>query len=134
MKKVHSFVLAMVALIVGFIIASLIERHYYASARIAMIVSYEHRQAAQALTTLISLRAGDTNAVADSLEHQLDIGVLALNAELEEYPDMKFADNYRGTLHGIDAYRSKYPHRSNDTNLDSIVAGVLAKASNVTGH
>ena len=124
----------MAALIIGFIIALLVERHNYASARIAMIVSYEHRQAAQALTTLISLRAGDSNAVTDSLENQLDIGALALNAELEEFPDMKFADIYRGTLRGIAAYRIQHPHHSHDATLDSIVAGVLIKASNETGH
>jgi hypothetical protein len=134
MKKVHNYILVVTALIVGCIIALFADRHYYISARNAIIVSYEHRQAGQALITLLSLRGDDTNAVSGSLERQLDIGALALNAQLEEYPDMQYAYVYRSTLHSIAVYRNKYPHHSNDTNLDSIVAGVLARASNETGH
>ncbi|MCX6894127.1 MAG: hypothetical protein NTZ16_01175, partial [Verrucomicrobia bacterium] len=134
MKKVHCYILAIAALIVGFIIGLLVNHRHYISNRNAMIVSYEHRQAAQALTTLISLRGSDTNAVSESLEHQLDIGAFALFANLEQYPDMKFADSYRSTLQAIAAYRNKHPHHCNDTNLNSLIDDVLARVSNKTGR
>ena len=129
MKTFHVYIVAAVALVVGIVGALYFDRHYIAPATSKTAIIYEHRLAASALTTLISLRSGDTNAAVDSLEHQLDGASVSLSILLDDYPDIECAINYRSTLHNVAAYRNRYPHHSNDTNLDEMVAAVLAKAS-----
>jgi hypothetical protein len=129
MKTFHVYIIAAVALVLGIVGTLYFDHHDRAATFSKTAVTYEHRLAASALTTLISLRSGDTNAAVDSLEHQLDGASISLSILLDDYPDIECAINYRSTLHNVAAYRNQYPHHSNDTNLDEIVAAVLAKAS-----
>ena len=129
MKTFHVYIIAAVSLAVGAIGALYFERHCIASTTSKTAVIYEDRLAASALTKLINLRRGDTNAVVDGLERELDVTSISLSIILDNYPDIECATNYRSTLYNIAAYRNKYPHRSSDENINEMVTAVLAKAS-----
>jgi hypothetical protein len=61
------------------------------------------------VTTLRDLRAGDTNAVFDSLESQLDASAISLRGILDDDPSVEHAANYTNVLRRIADYRTTYP-------------------------
>ena len=99
-----------------------------------MIVSDEFGRASDAYTNLRDLRSGDTNAVFDQLEGELDIGAVSLRAVIDENPQIEHAKNYHNFLLRIADYRAKYPYHSDITNMDSMVAAALAKTTNDASH
>ncbi len=101
---------------------------------IVSVASDEFGRAADAFTTLRGLREGDTNAVFDQLEGELDIGAVSLSKIVEECPSIEHAKNYHNLLRRIADYRAKYPHHTDDTNMDSMVSAALTKAANAAGH
>ncbi|MGA2029496.1 MAG: hypothetical protein ABSG87_05450 [Verrucomicrobiota bacterium] len=129
MKKV-CLAVAVCSLVAGGIAGFYIERTRYAHTVSNMIVSDEFGRAADAFTTLHDLREGDTNAVFDQLEEEIDVGAASLFAIVEENPSIEHGKNYQNFLRRIADYRTKYPHRNNDTNMDSMVTAALTKAAN----
>ena len=94
----------------------------------------EFVRASDAFTNLRDLRSGDTNAVFEQLEGELDIGAVSLRAIIDENSQIEHAKNYHNFLLRIADYRAKYPYHSDITNMDSMVAAALAKTTNETGH
>jgi hypothetical protein len=128
MKKA-CFVVALCALIAGGVVGFYIERTRYVHTVSNVIVTDEFGRAADAYITLNELRSGNTNAVFDNLEEELDIGVVSLSAIVKENPSIEHAKNYQNFLRRVAEYRAKYPHHNDDTNMDSMVAAAL-KATN----
>jgi hypothetical protein len=134
MKKSHVFIIVLAAFSIGGVFGFYVDHHRYVRTVSDMVVSDEFGRSADAFTTLRDLRSGDTNAVFDSLESEVDIGAVSLFAVLEEYPSIEHATNYQNFLRRIAAYRAEYPHHTDDTNMDSMVATALLKATKETGH
>jgi hypothetical protein len=128
MKKAYVAV-ALCSLIAGGMVGSYIERIRCAHTIGNMIVSDEFGRAADAYTTLNELRSGNTNAIFDNLEEELDIRVVSLSAIVKENPSIEHAKNYQNFLRRVAGYRAKYPHHNDDTNMDSMVTTALTKAA-----
>jgi hypothetical protein len=82
-----------------------------------------------AFVTVRSLRLGDTNAVFEQWEREVDVGVLMLHVVLTETPGVFRAPNFRALLDRIRAYRDMHPWKSGDLAWDGKVAAALRPGS-----
>ena len=128
-KKLYMFCGISFALAVGGFAGFYIASARYSHTATDIIASYEFNRAADVFTTLRDLRDGNTNEVFSQLEGELDLGVLSLNTILEEVPSIEYAKNYRNMFRRIEDYRTKFPRRTEDTNLDMTVSSALAGAN-----
>ena len=92
-------------------------------------VSYEFSRACDTYRTLQDLRSGDTNAVFEMLENDLDMRVVALRSILDAHPGINHAKNYTNLLRRIAEYRSAHPHHSEISNVDEMVTQALDSVS-----
>lgn len=127
MKRFVIPLVAVIALIVGAVAGYSHASHRYSHTAVDIIASYEFGHASDTFTSLQHLRAGNTNAVFDSLEGDLDSGVLALRGILDDCPTVDHASGYTNLLRRIADYRTIYPHHSDVTNLDASVVAILAQ-------
>jgi len=74
---------------------------------------------------LRDLRSGETNAVFEALEDNLDVSVVSLRALLDESPHAEHAKNYTNLLRRIAEYRSTHPDRNRNSNIDEMVREAL---------
>ena len=125
MKRIYVALITVSALLVGGVAGFYFASYRYAHAVTDTIDSYELLRASDVFTTLRHLRAGNTNAVFDSLERDLDTSVISLNAILEVYPTVDRAKHYRNLFRRIGDYRATFAYH---TNMDADVIEILAKA------
>jgi hypothetical protein len=126
MKRLVILLVAVVALIIGVLGGYSYASHRYGHSAVDIIASYEFGHAADTFTSLQYLRAGETNAVFDSLESDLDSSVISLRGILDDYPGVEHAPNYTNLLRRIADYRAAYPYHDDVTNMDATVNQVLA--------
>jgi hypothetical protein len=122
------------ALLVGGLIGFHISSNRYSWAVTSTIASYEFVNTCETFGTLRDLRAGNTNEVISELEERLDEGIISLHAILGEDPAIEHAGNYTNVLRRIEAYRTKFPYQTGDTNVDAAVKTVLADFATNTTH
>jgi len=127
MKRVIIPLVVVIALAIGAFAGFRYAGHRYGHAVTDTIASYELLHASETFTTLRDLRAGDTNAVFESLEGELDSSVLALRGILDDYPTVEHAKNYTNLLVRIADYRLTHPYHSDITNMDASVTEILAQ-------
>jgi len=101
--------------------------HRYGRSLTDTIASYEFLNASERFSTLRALRVGDTNAVFDDLEGQIDTSVIALRAILDDYPTVENGRNYTNLLRRIADYRATFPNHDNITNMDATVTEILTQ-------
>ncbi|HLH55975.1 MAG TPA: hypothetical protein VKY92_20400 [Verrucomicrobiae bacterium] len=122
MKEAFLFLLAIGVLIIGAFLG-----YFYRLQRTTTIdVSLD---ASKTYTILRDLRSGDTNAVFETLEKDLDVNVISLRAILDERPQMEHAKNYTNLLRRIAEYRSVHTRHNQDSNLDQMVTAALNSVS-----
>ena len=126
MKEAFVFLSAIGVLIVGAFLGYFYELQRTTTTDVSL-------DASKTYTTLRDLRSGDTNAVFEALENDLDVNVISLRAMLDERPRMEHAKNYTNLLRRIAEYRSAHTHHSQDTNLDQMVTAALNSVSR-TNH
>jgi hypothetical protein len=127
MKKTFILLLIVIALIIGAFAGFRYSSHRYGQTATDIIAEYEFVKAANTVTTLRDLRAGNTNEVFDSLEGDLDSSVVALRGILDDYPTVDHAKGYTNLLRRIADYRTTHPYHSDITNMDAYVAGILTQ-------
>jgi hypothetical protein len=91
--------------------------------------SYEFLRASDTYRILRDLRSGDTNAVFEALENDLDLRVIALRAILDESPRIERGKNYTNLLRRVAEYRSAHPHHNEISNVDEMVTQALNSVS-----
>lgn len=116
-----------ILLVIGALIIGALAGYFYEMRRATTIdVSL---QASTTYQTLRDLRSGDTNAVFQALEDNLDMRVIELRAILDENPRIKRASNYTNMLRRIAQYRSAYPHHNDNRDIDEMVTAALKSVS-----
>ena len=125
MSKSRALLLAAVAFVLGLVvaggIAALILKHlserlvaYSSAAEITWCVG-----------TLDRIRSGDTNRAINLLELKLDGGIVGVGMALESISPSQRDTTLVKTLQAADKYRTKYPRKTEDPEIDAIVARSL---------
>src|SRR5215510_13006944 len=107
MKDALIFVLVLGALIIGGLAGYFFEMQRATTTGVLTEAGNTYR-------TLRDLRSGDTNAVFEALENNLDMSVFSLRAILDEHPHAKYAKNYTNLLRRVAEYRLAHPHHNLD--------------------
>lgn len=128
MRRISITLMIVTALAVGGVARFFFASHRYGRTAKDIISAYEFGQAADTLDALRNLRAGNTNAVFDALENDLDSSIITVRGILNDYPTIENAKDYTNLLFRIVGYRSKYPYHSDITNMDASVSEILAVA------
>jgi hypothetical protein len=126
MDKSHVIPLVVVTFIAGLIGGLYLEKLRYGQTAGEIIRTDNFVHTCQYFETLRDLRFGDTNAVYNSLESELDIGVISLGAFTQELPPSE-TWKYRNVLFRVKDYRAKYPRHTDDSAVDAQVAAALAE-------
>jgi hypothetical protein len=122
MKEALIFLLAIGILIIGAFLGYFYEMQRVTTTDVTLDASNTYR-------TLRDLRSGDTNAVFETLENNLDMSVISMRAILDERPRMEHAKNYTNLLRRIAEYRSVHTHHNQDSNIDEMVTAALHSIS-----
>src|SRR5438445_6552030 len=122
MKEALIFLLVLGALIIGALVGYFYEMQRGTTTNVFLEAGNTYR-------TLRDLRSGDTNAVFDALENNLDVSVFSLRAILDEHPYAKYAKNYTNLLRRVAEYRLAHPHHNLDSNIDEMVTAALNSVS-----
>jgi hypothetical protein len=122
MKEFLFFLLVLGALVIGAVAGYFYEMRHSTATQVFLETSNTY-------TTLRDLRSGDTNAVFEALEDNLDMNVISLRALLDEYPHAEHANNYTNLLRRIAEYRSAHPYRNSNSNFDEMVTDALKSVS-----
>jgi hypothetical protein len=133
MKTIRPILFLIIALLAGWAIGSYSTDHYYDK----WIKRYQTRSAFEGvndrLAALIALRAGDTNGTAELLEGQLDGQIMVLAPILQETPAGQLQPRNLRLLTQLHDYRAANPHKTGGTDIDQIIAGLLA-STNIQNH
>jgi hypothetical protein len=126
MKLIQALFIGLTGTIIGAFIGFYLAGHRYADHVTDTITTHEFIDAAETLTTLKDMRAGDTNSVFESLENRLDMAVIFADAFLEEDPMSERSRNWERWLRRVADYRAAHPYQSDITNVTAAVTDVLA--------
>ena len=127
MKRFFTPLMVLCALTLGGFVGFQYANRRYDNTLTDTIASHAFNRASGTFTTLRDLRSGDTNSVFDSLERDLDVGVMSLRGILDDVPTIEHAANYTNLLRRIAEYRSVHPHRSEVAEIATSVSEILAQ-------
>jgi hypothetical protein len=127
MKRIVIPVVVVAAFALGVIAGSHVGRRHDQGRSIETVASYEVVEAKDTLEALLDLRAGNTNAVFDSLERDLSSSVEVLHAIEHDFPTNEYAEHCTNLLRRIAEYRSTHPYHSNVAETDAAVAEILSQ-------
>ena len=133
MKKIRPLLFLILALLIGWAIGSYTSDHFYNK----WIQRYLARNAfdgiSERLTTLNTLKAGDTKQAMELLESQMDGQILALGSAMREAPAAQPPATELKLLARLRDYRVVYPRKTSRPEIDQKVAALLT-ATNPTNH
>jgi hypothetical protein len=128
-KSIRPFLFLTIALLLGWAIGSYSTQHFYDK----WIKRYQTHMAFEGvndrLTALNSLRAGNTNGAAESLENQLDSQITALVPILQDPATSKLQPQNFRILTQLSDYRAAHPHKSSRPDIDQIIASALSSTN-----
>src|SRR5215471_7676771 len=122
MKRIVIALVAVAAFALGVLAGSHFGRRHDQGRSIETVASYEFIEAKETLAALQDLRTGNTNAVFDSLERDLNSSVKVLRAIAHDYPTNESAEHCTNLLRRIAEYRSAHPYHSDVVETDAAVA------------
>ena len=133
MKKIRPLLFLILALLIGWAIGSYTSDHFYNK----WIQRYLARNAldgiSERLTTLNTLKAGDTNQVMELLESQMDAQIMALGATMREASIAERPAGEAQLLTRLRDYRATYPRKTSRPEIDRNVATILS-VTNMPNH
>ncbi|MEI8291021.1 MAG: hypothetical protein WCH99_16270 [Verrucomicrobiota bacterium] len=129
MKKSHSFLLVVVALVMGATAGWFAAGHQYSKWATSFAAADTLPNLGDEYRALQSLRTGDTNGAIEMLEFRLDSEIVALSALAAEETDAKKRASYIRALIRIRDYRVAHPRKTDAPEIDQGVANAFAWVS-----